>query len=105
MIFVHILTHSLWSIDRVALLVFDECHHTQKRHPYNTIMKEYKRVQPSRRPKIFGMTASPIWDPKKPNESLKELEMNMDSVIVGVFHNVEELAEHSPKPTEVPSPY
>lgn len=103
-IFLNLLTHSLWSIDKVSLMVFDECHHTRKNHPYNGIMREYSYVvSPACRPKIFGMTASPIWNPKDAAGSLATLEANMDSKVIGVRAHVEELTEHSPKPVEVSS--
>ncbi|KAH9935801.1 P-loop containing nucleoside triphosphate hydrolase protein, partial [Amylocystis lapponica] len=68
-IFLNILTHSHWSLDRVSLMVFDECHHTRKNHAYNGIMREYFQTPVHSRPKIFGMTASPIWNPKDAVES------------------------------------
>ena len=53
----------------VSLLVFDECHHTEKNHPYNAIMKEFYHVLPPRgsltesescvRPMVLGLMASP----------------------------------------------
>ncbi|KAM6500954.1 type III restriction enzyme [Amanita muscaria] len=104
-IFIDILTHSLWSIDKVGLMVFDECHHARKNHPYNGILREYFQIQPSMRPKIFGMTASPIWDPKNPVQSLQVLETNMDAKVVGVVENFSELQEHSPQPVEIIQEY
>ena len=56
------LFHNYISIDAISLLIFDECHHTKKGHPYARIMLDYY-MRPSasqRRPKIFGMTASPM---------------------------------------------
>ena len=83
-------------------MVFDECHHTRKNHPYNCILREYFQVHPSSlRPKIFGMTASPIWNTKNPMTSLAELEANMDAKVIAIREHVNELAEHSPKPSEV----
>ena len=83
-------------------MVFDECHHTRKNHPYNCILREYFQVHPSsRRPKIFGMTASPIWNTKNPLGSLAELEANMDAKVIAIREHVNELAEHAPKPSEV----
>ena len=100
-IFMNALTHSLWSLDRVSLLVVDECHHTRKNHPYNNILREYLHVAPSRRPKVFGMTASPIWDIKNPQLSLDTLEKNMDAKVIGVREHVDELAQNAPRPVEV----
>jgi endoribonuclease Dicer len=43
------------------LLIFDECHHGIKRHPYNVIMREfYDSCPEADRPRVFGMTASPL---------------------------------------------
>ncbi|KAL2001633.1 hypothetical protein VTN02DRAFT_1518 [Thermoascus thermophilus] len=48
-------------MDQINLLIFDEAHHTKKDHPYARIIKDsYLRVLPSQRPRILGMTASPI---------------------------------------------
>jgi superfamily II DNA or RNA helicase len=47
------------------LLIFDECHHARKDHPFCCIMKEFYHVldlDRSQRPKVFGMTASPSSD-------------------------------------------
>lgn len=46
---------------QVHLLIFDECHHATKKHPFNLIMRSfYDRCPIENRPKIFGMTASPM---------------------------------------------
>ncbi|KAF9452311.1 type III restriction enzyme [Macrolepiota fuliginosa MF-IS2] len=101
-ILVNLITHSLWSLQRVSLLVFDECHHTRKNHPYNIIMREYFHIRiAEQRPRIFGMTASPVWNTKDPVGSLLALEANMGSVIISVREHVEELAAHAPRPAEV----
>ncbi|XP_078483379.1 antiviral innate immune response receptor RIG-I-like [Ciona intestinalis] len=45
-------------IHKLGLLIFDECHHVMKDHPYNNIMQVYHNaVKPL--PQIVGMTASP----------------------------------------------
>ncbi|KAI0933522.1 hypothetical protein AcV5_005646 [Taiwanofungus camphoratus] len=100
-IFFNILTHSHWSLDKVSLMVFDECHHTRKNHAYNGIMREYFQLPPERRPKVFGMTASPIWNPRDAVESLVTLERNLDAKVIAVRQHVDELMGHSPKPLEV----
>lgn len=75
------LMHSFLSINDINLLIFDEAHHTKKNHAYarsvssviqclcrvsglifDRIIKDYYVTQedPAKRPKIFGMTASPV---------------------------------------------
>lgn len=118
-IFLNLITHSHWSMDRVSrpfhvivdhrlidhqvsLLVFDECHHTRKNHAYNGIMREYFQCPVHLRPKIFGMTASPIWNPKDASASLATLERNMDAKVFAVREHEGELLSIIPKPKEVP---
>ncbi|OBZ75102.1 Dicer-like protein 1 [Grifola frondosa] len=72
-IFLNILTHSHWSLENISLM----------------------------RPKVFGMTASPIWNPKDATESLATLERNLDAKVIAVRDHVDELMGHSPKPEEV----
>ncbi|KAJ7221704.1 hypothetical protein GGX14DRAFT_670866 [Mycena pura] len=107
-IFLNLIAHSLWSIDKasgLALMIFDECHHTRKNHPYNIIMREYSAVSPTSRPKIFGMTASPVWNVKDVSGSLAALETNMNSKLMAVRDHVDELSLHTPKVTEVIKQY
>ncbi|KAF0329177.1 RNase3 domain protein [Colletotrichum asianum] len=56
------LAHSYIRMDQINLLIFDEAHHTKKDHPYARIIKDYYIKEPDmeKRPKIFGMTASPV---------------------------------------------
>ncbi|KAH8125046.1 hypothetical protein LI328DRAFT_156050 [Trichoderma asperelloides] len=47
------------SMSQINLLVFDEAHHTKKNHAYARIMEAYPRWE-NERPRILGMTASPV---------------------------------------------
>jgi superfamily II DNA or RNA helicase len=82
-------------------MIFDECHHARKNHPYNGILREYFHVEASLRPKVFGMTASPVWNTKNPQTSIEQLESNMNAKVIGIQENISELEEKSPKPEEV----
>ena len=86
---------------QVSLLIFDECHHTRKNHAYNGIMREYYQCPDGQRPKIFGMTASPIWNAKDAATSLAVLEKNLNASVVAVRDHIKELSDHSPRPKEV----
>jgi len=56
------LHRSFITISRINLLIFDEAHHAKKDHAYARIIKDFYMQTPSNllRPKIFGMTASPV---------------------------------------------
>ncbi|KAE8149317.1 ATP-dependent helicase dcl1 [Aspergillus avenaceus] len=69
-------------MDQINLLIFDEAHHTKKDHPYARIIREsYLKADLSRRPRIFGMTASPIDTKGDIIESATKLETLLDSKI------------------------
>ncbi|RYP65205.1 hypothetical protein DL769_006395 [Monosporascus sp. CRB-8-3] len=57
------LHRSYVTMTQINLLVFDEAHHTKKNHPYARIIKDFyatREQEDVRRPRILGMTASPI---------------------------------------------
>jgi ERCC4-related helicase len=56
-----LLSHGMIAMKDIELLIFDECHHCKKNHPYNCIMRDFYLLSASQEmPKIFGMTASPL---------------------------------------------
>ncbi|KAG9402453.1 Endoribonuclease Dicer [Aphanomyces cochlioides] len=57
----NLVTKGYITMARINLLIFDECHHVSKRHPYNQIMKLYN-VLDKNMPRIFGTTACPTKD-------------------------------------------
>ncbi|KAG9287939.1 hypothetical protein G9A89_017534 [Geosiphon pyriformis] len=103
-IFLNILRHGFISLSQVNLLVFDECHHTSKRHPYNLIMREfYDRCPEKNRPKIFGMTASPI-NTRKKLQSASHLENNLNSKVFTAI-DTKELRQFVNRPEEIACRY
>ena len=79
----------------VALLVLDECHHCKKKHPANLIMQQFWHPSPpGARPRIFGMTASPVDTKKGPGGALggkmqslfAELEANLGAKVGFLAH-------------------
>ncbi|KAK7265138.1 hypothetical protein RJT34_32754 [Clitoria ternatea] len=61
-ILLHNLSHCFITMEMIALLIFDECHHAQVRsnHAYAVIMKVFYKNNSAKVPRIFGMTASPV---------------------------------------------
>ncbi|XWS70161.1 hypothetical protein CRYUN_Cryun03dG0025400 [Craigia yunnanensis] len=47
------------SLEMMSLMIIDECHRATGNHPYAKIMKEFYHKS-NNKPKIFGMTASPV---------------------------------------------
>ncbi|CAG8433757.1 11080_t:CDS:2 [Ambispora gerdemannii] len=98
-IFLNILRHGFISMNRVNLLVFDECHHAAKRHPYNLIMREFfDRCPEKDRPKIFGMTASPV-KARTGIHAASTLERNLHSKVF-TASNTDELRRFVNRPEE-----
>lgn len=89
---------------QLSLMVFDECHHVRKGHPYARLMEHYldERGQ-TQLPQIIGMTASPgagdnsDLDKKKTIDHLLNLAALLDATggICTVTDNVEELQRHT----------
>ncbi|SPO39203.1 uncharacterized protein PSFLO_04682 [Pseudozyma flocculosa] len=76
------LVHAYVRIDDIDLLVFDEAHHAIKSHPYARIMLYYRLAAEGQRPKILGMTASPVFSLGDYGEASKLLEQTLDAEIV-----------------------
>ena len=92
------LRHGLLKMDmHISLLIFDECHHCAKMHPYARIMSEFYHTLPtssshpsasttSTPPRVFGMTASPILSKVSTKqmsvEKLMELQRLLDATII-----------------------
>lgn len=105
----NIMRHGFVSMERFSLLIFDECHHCVARHPYNLIMQEFywPLQRPGRRPKVFGMTASPVTTmilgdgPAEHRRALLQLEQNLDCRVVTVGKAAQaEVEAAAPKPQE-----
>ncbi|CZS96253.1 related to Dicer-like protein 1 [Rhynchosporium agropyri] len=78
----HSLHHSFISMSQINLLIFDEAHHAKKDHSYARIIKDfYVPHNPTSRPKIFGMTASPVDSRTDVKKAALELEAILHSEI------------------------
>jgi len=80
------LSHSWISMEQINLLVFDEAHHTKGNHPYARIIKDfYAEVKdPEKKPRILGMTASPVDAKVSPANAALALEGLLHSQIATV---------------------
>ncbi|PWN27319.1 hypothetical protein BDZ90DRAFT_279680 [Jaminaea rosea] len=102
-VFLNALSHAYLSLSSVNLIVFDEAHHVVGDDVYRRIMDHYRLLLPRVRPKIFGMTASPLLTSTKSLEvASSRLESILDSKIFALSPEArEELSIVSNHPTEL----
>ncbi|KAL6052236.1 Dicer-like protein 1 [Balamuthia mandrillaris] len=83
-------------LQQYCLMVFDECHHTTKSHPYNLLMQQWYHKEPeAQRPRVLGLTASPAAhkDLETTYYLLESLLANLDSTICTSAVHAAELKE------------
>lgn len=94
------LMHSFLKMDEIALIVFDEAHHTKKDHPYSRIIRSYYLKCPhEERPRVFGMTASAVDSKGDIATTGKNLEEMLQAKIITTDDG--SLLAFAPKPTDV----
>ncbi|KAI1134348.1 hypothetical protein F5Y05DRAFT_398412 [Hypoxylon sp. FL0543] len=112
------LHHSFIKMEGINLLIFDEAHHTKKNHPYARIIKDfYASLEEGsqRRPRILGMTASPVDAKTDVTSAAAKLEGLLHSEIatvvdISVFARasinrpIEDLIEYSMPPEPFTTP-
>ncbi|KAG0056347.1 Dicer-like protein 1 [Gryganskiella cystojenkinii] len=95
----NIFQHSFYKIQDCDLIIFDECHHATGQHCYKQIMEDfYFKADEKRRPKIFGMTASPPKDKGVIGFSAMNLEKTMDGKIFTASYD--EVVQYTQRPKE-----
>ncbi|KAI4727035.1 dicer-like protein 1 [Aureobasidium sp. EXF-10728] len=77
------LSCSFISMRQINLLIFDEAHHAKKGHAYAQIIKDFylTDVDEHSRPRIFGMTASPVDARADVRQAARDLEIILHSKI------------------------
>lgn len=94
------LMRSFITMEDISLLVFDEAHHVKKDHPYSRLIRSYYLKCPTElRPRIFGMTASPVDSKGDIAIKAKDLEDLLHAKIITTDDG--SLLSFAPKPTDV----
>ncbi|TKY74841.1 Endoribonuclease Dicer-like 3a [Spatholobus suberectus] len=92
-ILLNVLRKGFLRIEMICLMIIDECHRAIGNHPYARIMKEFYH-QANEKPKIFGMTASPV--SKKGVSSMMDCEnqiSELESILDSERYTVEDRTE------------
>lgn len=93
------LTHSYLKMDQICLLIFDEAHHCKKNDPYAKIIRGHYNNATARRPRIFGMTASPVDSNGNIEQVVRDLEFMLQSKIVTTTNL--SVAEYAPRAEDI----
>ncbi|KAF2855786.1 dicer-like protein-like protein 1 [Plenodomus tracheiphilus IPT5] len=82
-VLVQCVMHSFITMAQINLLIFDEAHHAKNNHPYARIMKDYyiQELDLSKRPRVFGMTASPIDVRGLSSDHIKEAASDLEKLL------------------------
>lgn len=71
-IFRNMLDRSFIKMSMLNIIVFDEAHHARGNHAYKIIMSQHY-MNSNDKPKIFGMTASPLISKENTEDSIRYL--------------------------------
>jgi len=96
------LGHGFVRMDQINLLIFDEAHHAKLSHPYSKILRDYYvSLEENQRPRIFGMTASPV-DVKADNEDVQSAASNLENILHSKIATIstQHLGRFTSKPEE-----
>jgi len=57
-IFLDVLSHGYMQLDRINLLMFDECHRAVASHPMRQIMQQFENCPKENQPRVLAMSAT-----------------------------------------------
>lgn len=57
-IFIDILTKRFITLERINLIIFDECHRAVNNHPMRQIMQQFENCPKEKHPRILAMSAT-----------------------------------------------
>jgi endoribonuclease Dicer len=84
---VNLLQHGYFQMSSIDLLIIDECHKSSGGQPVALLMKQYYHTA-KKKPHIFGMTASPLYQGKisleDAQKNLRLLQNVLDSQLIAV---------------------
>ncbi|KAI3682095.1 hypothetical protein L2E82_50127 [Cichorium intybus] len=92
------LRNAFVNFEMICLLIIDECHRATGNHPYVSIMKEFY-LKAVNKPKVFGMTASPIifsdagWERVSSAEDCEAQITTLESVLDSLVYTLKNRTE------------
>lgn len=86
-IFLDIVNHGVMSLDRVNLIIFDECHRGVSDHPMRQIMQRFETCPLASQPRVLGLSATLLNSNiklEKIQETIQSLEITFHSKIASI---------------------
>ncbi|XP_071962974.1 endoribonuclease Dicer-like isoform X2 [Antedon mediterranea] len=101
-IFKDILQHGFMGLSKVNLIVFDECHHATKNHPYREVMRFFDTCPKTDYPRVMGLTAAILNGkcvPEQLEDRLCDLELTLRST-AETANDVAGMSRYGTRPKE-----
>ncbi|TPX55092.1 hypothetical protein PhCBS80983_g05612 [Powellomyces hirtus] len=90
-VIVEAMNHAYITMDQICLIIFDEAHHAIGEDPYAILMREhYWKTSKSMRPRIMGLTASPVASDDKAMVAIDNLETILDCTAITIILTAED---------------
>ncbi|XP_025991526.1 endoribonuclease dcr-1 [Solenopsis invicta] len=86
-IFLNLLTHGYMKLDRVNLIIFDECHRAVSNHPMRQIMQQFENWPKENHPRVLAMSATLLnanIKAEKIEQTIRSLEITFHAKIATV---------------------
>jgi endoribonuclease Dicer len=104
-ILMNCLTHSFIKMEEINLLIFDEAHRAKKNHVYAQIMRQfYTEIEESKRPRVLGLTASPVHGNRDIEAAATTLEVLLNAQIA-TASDMAKMRQVVSRPKEMPLDY
>ncbi|KYM95939.1 Endoribonuclease Dicer [Cyphomyrmex costatus] len=101
-IFLNLLIHGYLTLDRINLIIFDECHRAVSNHPMRQIMQQFTNCSKKEQPRVLAMSATLLnanIKADKIESTIKALEITFHAKIATV-DSIDSIQEYCTNPKE-----
>lgn len=78
-IFLDIIIHGYLHLNRINLIIFDECHRGVNDHPMRQIMQQFERCEASEQPRILALSATLLNSNVKLHNIIESIKVNFNN--------------------------
>lgn len=79
-VFLDIITHGYLHLNRINLIIFDECHRGVNDHPMRQIMQRFEQCETTEQPKILALSATLLNSNVKVNNIIESIKVKLNNL-------------------------